>query len=763
MKEIGQKSYRLFYTHKIVLILVSFIIGILLNEHTESPWILAAITASIAILLTIIARNYSFLLFLPLGLIFAVNSQQIYPDNVLNYAGKKIDIEGTLYRSPERTQDGSRIYLQSYYVINNGTKQKVSGNVMIYALENIELSYGERVRLINVKLSPFENYNNPGGFDLKKFYERQYIFASGFIQNKDQIISFGLSDSFSKTMNYIDKLRIRYGNFVREKFKSPQSEILNAISIGEKRGLPQQIRTEFSRAGVAHIFAISGLHVGAVALAFFFLIKWLLKRSEYLMLKFQVPRLAAAITIVPVFLYSAVAGFSTSTLRAFIMISLYLISIVIGKEEHRINTLCAAAFIILVWHPWSLFELSFQLSFSAVFAILIAHKFYPFKFVTIEDKIYSLLKTTIAAALITFPLVANSFGIMSLVSIPANLTLVPIVEFIVVPISLLSFVAFLISPYIAEPLMSLNLFFIDMLIFGVELFLKIPYSSLTVPPMNTVSWIVFVILAVSLVANSLYPKIKYILPILVLGFIASIIYPISTKSINDELVVSFIDAGESRSSVLIEQAEGRNILINGGYTRSNRDGYLDKTVVTKYLLNRGIRQIDLFILNSLDKDHLNGAVHITDKFDVSTIVTNGDKLIGELWEKIYEKNIEWASLSDIGDQISIDNLKIDILRPAQNYISEDSSMPYPIAFRVNYGDTSLLMGESLNKESVQRDLMKYHGDKIDATVLYLVKISDNETSYEFINSVSPEFLIVGNNEKGNVVLTSDGIDVEFED
>ena len=116
-------------------------------------------------------------------------------------------------------------------------------------------------------------------------------------------------------------------------------------------------------------------------------------------------------TILPIFLYAAIAGFSTSTVRAFIMISLYLLSIVIGKEEYRINTLSAAALIILLWHPWSLFELSFQLSFAAVFAILLAHKFYPFKFTTLEDKFYSLVKTTVAATLVTFPLVANSFGI----------------------------------------------------------------------------------------------------------------------------------------------------------------------------------------------------------------------------------------------------------------------------------------------------------------------------------------------------------------
>lgn len=192
-------------------------------------------------------------------------------------------------------------------------------------------------------------------------------------------------------------------------------------------------------------------------------------------------------TILPIFLYTAVAGFSTSTVRAFIMISLYLLSIVIGKEQYKVNALSAAALIILLWHPWSLFEISFQLSFAALFGILIAHKFYPFKFNTLKDKFYSLLKTTVAATLVTFPLIANSFGILPLASIPTNLILVPLVEFIIVPISLLSFIGYLLSPYIAEVIISVNIFFIEMLTFGVNAVLTIPFSSLAIPPLNTVS------------------------------------------------------------------------------------------------------------------------------------------------------------------------------------------------------------------------------------------------------------------------------------
>lgn len=741
MKRIQNSIDQLLNNYKIVLIVCSFILGILLNEYLDYPWIFVAITGCIGVVISILHRNFSFLLFIPLGLAFSANSQFISDNNILNYAGEKIDLEGVLYRSPESREEGTRLYVDALNVIHKGETEPTSGKVIIYTNENNEsLAYGDKVRLLNIKLRAIENFKNPGGFNLKKFYGRQNINARGFAQGNKQIISFGLAESYSPILHYIDSLRIKYGVFVRAKFSSPESELVNAITIGEKRGIPQDVRVEFSKAGVAHVLAISGLHVGAVAIAFFFLIKWLLKRSEYLLLRFQVPRLAAAMTILPIFLYAAVAGFSTSTVRAFIMISLYLLSIVIGKEEYRLNTLCAAALIILLWHPWSLFELSFQLSFSAVFAILLAHKFYPFKFRTLEDKLYSLAKTTIAATLITFPLVANSFGILPLVSIPANLILVPLVEFIIVPISLISFIGFLISPYIAEPFMSLNIFFIEMLIYGVGLFLKIPYSSLTVPPMNTVSWIIFFILVLCLITNSIYSKCKYTIPFIVLVFVATLIHPLPGKSVKGELVISFLDAGENKSAILIELPGDKNILINGGYSKSDGGGYLDKTVITNYLLNRGVRKISMLVLTSIDKDHLNGAVHLTDKFNVVELLTNGEKLIGALWENINDRDIKWANLSNVDNNtIYLGDVVLEILKPSEDFAIEDTRLPYPVAIKLTYGNSSFLIGESIDQEYVQRDIIHSFKNAIKSTVLYMPNIKGLLS--EFVDSASPKILV----------------------
>jgi len=745
MKSISNLIYVLLNKHKIILIVISFITGILISEYTKNPWILVAITGFLGGIIALYFRNLRFLLFIPLGLVFSTNSQLMSNDNILNFVGERTDIEGVLYKSPESRESGSRLYLDTETIISSGVKEPASGKVIIYLEDSAQLlAYGDRVRLLEVKLRPIENFKNPGGFNLKRFYERQSIYARGFLDGDDSIISFGLAESYNPILQYIDRSRIKFRNFVLAGFPSPESAILNAITVGDKAGILQKTRTEFSKAGMAHILAISGLHVGAVAIAFFFIIKWLLKRSEYILLRFQVPRLAAGMTILPIFLYTAVAGFSTSAVRAFIMISLYLLSIVIGKEEYRVNTLSAAALIILLWHPWSLFEISFQLSFAAVCGILIAHKFYPFRFNTFKDKFYSLLKTTVAASLVTFPLVANSFGILPLVSMPANLILIPLIEFIIVPISLLSFIGYLVSPGIGGFLISANIFFIEMLTFGVESVLKIPYSSLTIPPMNTVSWVMFFIVVIFLILNSVYPKIKFIIPVVVLSLVLSLVNPYPGKSSKGVLDVSFLDVGARKSLVFIKLPDKRNIVIDGGYSINDQNGYLEKTVITKYLLNEGVMKIDLLILSSADKDTLSGAVHLIEKFDVGILLTNGDKLSGELWEHINDKDINWDNLSNANELLSSAAVKLNILRPGKGFLIEDSSMPDPIAFKIKFEEDSFLIGDSLNQPSFQREIIDKHGIDINSTVLYIPNMKIEESIDDLIEYVSPKILVTGN-------------------
>ena len=155
----------------------------------------------------------------------------------------------------------------------------------------------------------------------------------------------------------------------------------------------------------------------------------------------------------------------------------------------------------------------------------------------------------------------------------------------------------------------------------------------------------------------------------------------------------------------------------------------------------------MLILTSTDKDHLSGAVHLLEKFEVRSLYTNGDKLNGPLWKLINDKNIRWNNISNVKELITSADTNLEILRPQDTFQIEDSSLPYPIAFKLTYGNSSFLFGESLNQAQVQRELIHSFKENIKSRILYIPNIKIGSSLFEFIESVSPEILVTGNTNR----------------
>ena len=126
------------------------------------------------------------------------------------------------------------------------------------------------------------------------------------------------------------------------------------------------VKTSFRDAGVAHVLVVSGLHIGFVALFLFFFIQWLLRWSLTILLSGTLFPITAALTIFGIWPYIFIAGAHLSAVRAGIMITIYLIAVIFRRRHDLANIVALAALIILIHQPLALFQVSFQLSFSAV-------------------------------------------------------------------------------------------------------------------------------------------------------------------------------------------------------------------------------------------------------------------------------------------------------------------------------------------------------------------------------------------------------------
>jgi len=272
--------------NKIVLPLLFFVFGILSTEWINISWKALTFLSSILVLLTFYNSKYKYLLFISLGILI---SSQTPPDpnHIESFKNKKADIEGILFKSIERREDSSRLYLQVHSVISNNKKYNVNVKVIVTVNDHLYGIYkGHRIRVLNVKLKEFKNYNNPGKFDVKKFYNRKAIYFKGFISDVSDIISFGKESNSYSLLENVERRRGKFAGFIRKNLTFPSSEIYTALTIGEKKGIPSELRDNFSSLGISHLLAISGLHLGAIALIFYFIFDWLLKRSEWILLTY---------------------------------------------------------------------------------------------------------------------------------------------------------------------------------------------------------------------------------------------------------------------------------------------------------------------------------------------------------------------------------------------------------------------------------------------------------------------------------------------
>ncbi|HIE64908.1 MAG: ComEC/Rec2 family competence protein [Nitrospira sp.] len=242
----------------------------------------------------------------------------------------------------------------------------------IYQKE-IPFEYGDQLEMA-VRLRPPRQFQNPGAFQYADYRERGGWRGSATLPKHDQIrkVGEGGLGVLKILYGWREEIRIR----ILRSLKGPPAGLLMALVIGETGYLSDPVREAFSESGTAHILAVSGSHLAFVSLLVFGLTRWLILRlPEPILLRISLWKIptqwAALLTGVAVSVYAFLAGGRIGTLRALMMILIYLFSIWIGRSGDTKNSLSLAALLILLFQPQALFELSFQLSFMAVLSILL--------------------------------------------------------------------------------------------------------------------------------------------------------------------------------------------------------------------------------------------------------------------------------------------------------------------------------------------------------------------------------------------------------
>jgi competence protein ComEC len=454
--------------------------------------------------------------------------------------------------------------------------------------------------------------------------------------------------------------------------------IIKALILGEREDIAEKVKEEFIIAGVAHVIAISGLHMGIIALVVFLLMKWSLRRSETITLALNIQKISALATIPPLLLYTFIAGARISTIRAAIMIVIYLISILLDRQRNLYNTLAVAALVILLVSPSSLFDVSFQLSFVAVLAILylvprfseILPKPHPLllrkptRYQTLLGHLKIFMLVSLAAMVGTWPLVAHYFNRMSIVGLLSNLIIVPLAGVVVI-MGLVTSLAALIWLPVTPLLVTLTSAFSRLVLKIVHLFASIPHASHYVVTPTPFEIGLFYLLILYLTNIR---RIKRLLPISILLFLViagDIFYWYAQTHLTNRLKITFIDVGQG-DSILVEFPAGKRMLVDGGGFYDDRFD-VGKNVVAPVLWRKKIVTLHYLVLTHPHPDHLNGLKFIASSFKVDEFWEYGQEYSSvpylDLMDILEKRPIRRVTVHDASPPRWVNGVKVEVLNP----------------------------------------------------------------------------------------------------
>jgi competence protein ComEC len=569
---------------------------------------------------------------------------------------------------------------------------------------------------------PLEEKRNPSQFNYKQYLASQGIYSQVGIR---QIISIAPVHSIWRWSFF----RKHVLNAIDNNFSNKSSSLAKALLIGYKNELAREEKISFSRAGLSHIMAVSGLHVGFLLLPFWLVIPffWTLKYGK---------QIGITLLIIILFIYAGLTDFSPSVTRA----SLVGILLAYGKLFHKVrdskNLTAVAALVILLINPSDLFSIGFQLSFGAVYIILLTAPVIQRQLPAwIRFRWYGKPIMIIIISFIVqvglFPLLAYYFGEFSLVGPLANAFVIPFLG-IAVPFAL---ALLLITPFASDLAQILNYpvdMFLQWLHDFVDIAANLPWSWVQVHVDSLLFFGIWIAI-IFLIASLPIPKLrwKFLALLLLVSCLHQgnrVVQKLSPATLN----LTFFDVGQG-DAALVTTPNNKHFLIDVG--RWQPDYNSAKYIIIPHLKEQGINKLDAIFLSHPHADHIGGILEIIDSVPVDTIFNSGTDYNSQLFktynQKAFENNIPIRSLA-AGDNIVIDPaMRIFVYGP-QESVSQSNVNNRSLVVELIYGETEFLfMGDAEQRQEenlvrrypkmMDTDFLKvsHHGSKTSSGSLFL--------------------------------------------
>lgn len=674
------------------------------------------------------------------------------------HSRQSLQVRGLVVSDPEPTGAFTRFRLSVESVKQDDEWLDVSGDALVTlrassALARLRNSpyfrYGDRLLLEGALEAPpvLED------FDYPSYLARQGI-ASVMSFPDSELLDEGQGALFYR---WLYGTRRRIADSLARLVPEPQASMGQALLLGIRDNLPEELVEDFRETGTSHILAISGLHVGILLGISLIASQWLLGRRRHFYL---------LLPLILMWLYALVSGMSPSVTRAAIMGSVYLVALLLGRPRSVLPALGLAAAVMVGVSPNVLSSVSFQLSFAAMVGItFIASSqrdrlwIIQMKPATLMTWLVGAIVVTIAATLATLPLLAFYFERVSLVGILATLLVMPALPLALAahavtgilsliwiwPAQFFGWIAWAATAYITGvvgliarfPVASVEIGWVSSAMVWVYYGLLVLFFARKTLR-RAVSWVVESVRGLSslpLAGKSVsWWILAPVISVAVMSWIAALSLP------DSRLHVVFIDVGQG-DAAFITTPDGHQIVVDGGPDPLELVRFLGENMPFRD------RTIDLVVLTHAHGDHVNGLIEALRQYDVRRVLERDfdyDSPFYEAWRLAVENEGAEVVQAQSGQVIAFgDGVSLEVVSPPSRLLRGTPSDVdnASVVVRLVYGEISFLLTGDMFREAeamlVVRDAL------IDADVLKVGHHgSRTSTSSAFLDAVSPAIAVV---------------------
>ena len=539
-------------------------------------------------------------------------------DRLASFAGERpVVIEGVVDRRPEGfASGGGRVYLQVERVGAAEADTAVTGRLLVYIKQGrAQLGTGDRIRFSSRIRKP-RGYGLPGEIDRPRRLAYQGVFATAFVVEAEDLL---LLRAGAGWRHGLDRLAARLGRFIMEQVPGPEGGVLKALLLGDKGDVPEQLSDAYARSGVNHILSISGFHVGIIFLSLYSLLYFAARSFEPLALRLNLKQVLLLVALPVVVFYLFLSGAAPATLRSVLMISGLVAALHLKREIEPVSSTMLAACAILFTAPQTLFEVAFQLSFLAIWGLVVVAPplAAPFAGAGRAARWFVLLlAASTAAVLATLVHVAYYFQRVSLVGLAANLVVVPLMGYGAV---VAGFASLPLSFVAQQPAQALIQFAASLVGLSDRVILQLaraPVLTGYAPDRLDLLLACLALCAITFLRQKLH-RLFALLPLLLVLALRAI--PAGGAG-DGMLRLYFLSVGQG-DAALVHLPDGKWMLVDGGGNATDAGARVGLRLLVPALRNLAVRRLDYLVLSHEHPDHLQGVLYLAAYFEV-----------GEFWE-----------------------------------------------------------------------------------------------------------------------------------